>query len=184
MNYHDYLLPKTKGLFYFPNFFSKDESRECLEKLSILDYNEFEHEGRVARYEATLELSEHGNLYLDRLINLLKSIAPHEGNNGKDRTLELYAFKYSEGHEVPWHFDKPRHRKILLAYFGDFEGGDYCYRDDSSHIKSISLTPGSSVLISNNYDKCGKHIGLKHMVERIRSGTRYCYSLSMITPHV
>ena len=96
----------------------------------------------------------------------------------KELSSEMYAFKYVKNNSIPWHRDRNRHKLTLIAYFGDFTGGEYVYFNSKN--EEISIKPKSGdVIVSINETICGREINPLHKVNPIVHGVRYCSVVSL-----
>ncbi len=168
-------LLEGKNVFHIPSYFSTGMCKRWLEYLEKLDFAPLEHKGLVARFEAdvcqTFELSKpfiRNAEEITRMVSL-ESLCP-----------EFYAFRYQRGHSVPWHKDRKRHKITLMAYFGEFSGGAYEYKDLYDNSVLIKPACGDVILVIN--ETCtGKEINPSHCVHEVVEGTRFTIVVSMVS---
>lgn len=106
---------RNGNVFHLQQYFSVNDRRLWKEHLNKIEFSPLEHEGIVARYEADVDKKfELAQPFLE----LASEVAERSGLF--NLSPEFYAFRYENGHKVPWHRDRNRHKVTLMGYFGEF----------------------------------------------------------------
>lgn len=175
IDFSEYSLMTKRNVFHLQQYFSLNERRLWNEYLNKIEFSPLEHESIIARYEADLdkkfELSQ-------PFLELASEVAERSGLF--NLSPEFYAFRYENGHKVPWHRDSNRHKVTLLGYFGAFSGGQYEYQAPGNRI--IQLAPKcGDVILAVNETCTGREINPLHRVCPIVTGMRFAIVVSMVS---
>lgn len=162
------------GIFHIEGMFGAAMQDQFRSWLAELPFAPLEHDGVVARHECSLDVSEGRTAeFAARLKNLATKL-------GLGRVaIEAYAFRYLEGHAVPWHTDTKRHALSAIAYFGEFKGGQYVYRTSAGTDVALAIGAGDAI-VSVNVTPRGHWINPLHRVLPITQGERLCLVASAI----
>lgn len=166
---------RNGNVFHLRQYFSAKERRIWKEYLNKIEFSSLEHEGIVARYEADVDKNFELSL---PLLDQASEVAERAGLF--NLSPEFYAFRYENGHKVPWHRDRSRHKVTLMGYFGDFSGGQYEYQASGGDITQLSPKCGDVILVVNE-THTGHEINPLHRVCPTVSGTRFTIVVSMVS---
>lgn len=166
-------LASNGGIFHVNGFFTDRDILEIRNELEAIEYSPLLHENTIARYECDYGSPGVGIITFKQAV---MSLAVSLGMSYCKP--ELYCFKYVPGHSVPWHKDMDRHIITAIAYFGEFSGGEYVYKNMSEKIIEIEPKQGD-VVVSINKLTNGVVLNPLHKVNEIQEGTRYCSVVSI-----
>ncbi|MEP2445762.1 MAG: hypothetical protein ABJI69_00930 [Balneola sp.] len=167
---------KINPVVHLKSFIAKEEATEILTQLNQLKYEENIHEGEVVRYEVSIK--EEKFVFIKQIKEILEEFLQKLGFR-EGYGFEFFVFKYEEGHFVPPHQDKERHKILFMIYIGEFEGGDYIYKIEED-VRHVELNNGDAVLSINELGP-GNRQNPIHSVEKITRGVRYTIAGSFVS---
>ncbi len=173
----DVVKGRSSGVLHLKQVFARGEAYDARNLISNLIFEPQYEAGKIARYESlNVPISSYVVCVLRQILDEAKRLL----FSGRSLKVEWYAFKYDVGHSVPMHRDMNRHKISAIAYFGDFEGGQFIYVDPIE-IKEIAIRlDEGDVLVSVNETSNGRNLGPIHKVKPVLSGQRLCIAGSLV----